>query len=246
MQEEERMARVALVTGGTRGIGAAIAKRLKQDGHTAVVCDVVDEQLKKFADETGIKSYNINVADHDSVVAGVKRIGEEVGPLDILVNNAGITRDGIMVKMTRDRNWDPVIAVNLGGVFNTCNVVLPGMNERKWGRIINISSMNGQRGQPGQTNYSATKAGIIGFSRSLALEAARAGVTVNCICPGFILTEMTAAMKPEMLEAMVKLIPLGRIGQPDDIANGVSFLASEASGWITGETLSINGGQHMP
>jgi acetoacetyl-CoA reductase len=246
MREEERMARVALVTGGTRGIGAAIAKRLKQDGHTAVVCDVVDEQLKKFADDTGIKSYNINVADHASVVEGAKRIAEEVGPIDILVNNAGITRDGIMVKMTRERNWDPVIAVNLGGVFNTCNVILPGMNERKWGRIINISSMNGQRGQPGQTNYSASKAGIIGFSRSLALEAARAGVTVNCICPGFILTEMTAAMKPEVLEAMVKLIPLGRIGQPEDIANGVSFLASEGANWISGETLSINGGQHMP
>ena len=239
------MARVALVTGGTRGIGAAIAKRLKSDGHTAVVCDVVDDQLKGFTDETGIPGYNINVADHDSVVEGVKTIEADVGPIDILVNNAGITRDGIMVKMTREKNWDPIIAVNLGGVFNTCNAILPGMNERKWGRIINISSMNGQRGQPGQTNYSATKAGIIGFSRSLALEAARSGVTVNCICPGFILTEMTAAMKPEMLEAMVKLIPLGRIGQPDDIAHGVSFLALEGSGWITGETMSINGGQFM-
>jgi acetoacetyl-CoA reductase len=150
-----------------------------------------------------------------------------------------------MVKMTREKNWDPIIAVNLGGTFNMCNVILPGMNERKWGRIVNISSMNGQRGQPGQTNYSATKAGIIGFSRSLALEAARAGVTVNCVCPGFTLTEMTAQMKPEMLEAMVKMIPLGRIGQPADIANGVSFLCKEESGWITGETMSINGGQYM-
>ena len=239
------MARVALVTGGTRGIGAAIAKRLKQDGHTVVVCDVVDEQISSFKTETGIPGYNINVADHASVAEGVKKITEEVGPIDILVNNAGITRDGIMVKMTREKNWDPVIAVNLGSVFNTCNVILPGMNERKWGRIVNISSMNGQRGQAGQTNYSAAKAGMIGFSRSVALEAARSGVTVNCICPGFILTEMTAAMKPEVLEASVKLIPLGRIGQPDDIANGVSFLASEGAGWITGETLSINGGQFM-
>jgi acetoacetyl-CoA reductase len=239
------MARVALVTGGTRGIGAAIAKRLKQDGHTVVVCDVVEEQIASFKAETGIPGYNINVADYSSVAEGVKKITADVGPIDILVNNAGITRDGIMVKMTREKNWDPVIAVNLGSVFNTCNVILPGMNERKWGRIINISSMNGQRGQAGQTNYSAAKAGMIGFSRSLALEAARSGVTVNCICPGFILTEMTAAMKPEVLEASVKMIPLGRIGQPDDIANGVSFLASEGSGWITGETMSINGGQFM-
>jgi acetoacetyl-CoA reductase len=239
------MARVALVTGGTRGIGAEIAKRLKADGNTVVVCDVVDEQLEKFTKETGIPGYNINIADIDSVKAGVAKIEADVGPIDILVNNAGITRDGLMVKMTREKNWDPIIAVNLGGTFNMCNVILPGMNERKWGRIVNISSMNGQRGQPGQTNYSATKAGIIGFSRSLALEAARAGVTVNCVCPGFTLTEMTAQMKPEMLEAMVKMIPLGRIGQPADIANGVSFLCKEESGWITGETMSINGGQYM-
>ena len=239
------MARVALVTGGTRGIGAEIAKRLKADGNTVVVCDVVDEQLKSFTKETGIKGYNINIADIDSVKAGVAKIEAEVGPIDILVNNAGITRDGLMVKMTREKNWDPIIAVNLGGCFNMCNVILPGMNERKWGRIVNVTSMNGQRGQPGQTNYSATKAGITGFSRSLALEAARAGVTVNCVSPGFTLTEMTAAMKPEMLEAMVKMIPLGRIGQPEDIANGVSFLCQEAASWITGETMSINGGQFM-
>jgi acetoacetyl-CoA reductase len=239
------MARVALVTGGTRGIGAEIAKRLKADGNTVVVCDVVDEQLESFTKETGIPGYNINIADIESVRAGVAKIEAEVGPIDILVNNAGITRDGLMVKMTREKNWDPIIAVNLGGCFNMCNVILPGMNERKWGRIVNITSMNGQRGQPGQTNYSTTKAGITGFSRSLALEAARAGVTVNCVSPGFTLTEMTAAMKPEMLEAMVKMIPLGRIGQPADIANGVSFLCKEESGWITGETMSINGGQFM-
>jgi acetoacetyl-CoA reductase len=239
------MARVALVTGGTRGIGAAIAKKLKAEGYTVVVCDVVGEQLSSFEAETGIKGFNINVADYAAVAEGAQKIEAAVGPVDVLVNNAGITRDGIMVKMTREKNWDPVIAVNLGSVFNTCNVFLPGMSQRKWGRIVNISSMNGQRGQPGQTNYSAAKAGMIGFSRSLALEAARFGVTVNCICPGFILTEMTAAMKPEMLEAMVKMIPLGRIGQPDDIANGVAFLASESAAWITGETMSINGGQFM-
>ena len=206
---------------------------------------IVDEQLEAFTKETGIAGYNINIADIDSVQAGVAKITEEVGPIDILVNNAGITRDGLMVKMTREKNWDPIIAVNLGGVFNMCNTILPGMNERKWGRIVNVTSMNGQRGQPGQTNYSATKAGVQGFSRSLALEAARAGVTVNCVSPGFILTEMTAAMKPEMLEMMVKMIPLGRIGQPADIANGVTFLCKEESGWITGETMSINGGQFM-
>ncbi len=239
------MARVALVTGGTRGIGAGIAKALKADGYTVAVCDVVDDQLEAFTKETGIAGYNINIADIESVQAGVAKVESEVGPIDILVNNAGITRDGLMVKMTREKNWDPIIAVNLGGCFNMCNTVLPGMNERKWGRIVNVTSMNGQRGQPGQTNYSATKAGVQGFSRSLALEAARAGVTVNCVSPGFILTEMTAAMKPEMLEMMVKMIPLGRIGQPEDIANGVAFLCKEESGWITGETMSINGGQFM-
>jgi acetoacetyl-CoA reductase len=171
------MARVALVTGGTRGIGAAIAKRLKEDGHTVVVCDVVDEQLQKFTEETGIPAYKIDVSDYASVQAGVKKIEEEIGPIDILVNNAGITRDGRMVKMTREKNWDPVIAVNLTSAFNTCNIIAPGMTERGWGRIVQISSMNGQRGQFGQSNYSATKAGIIGFNRSIAAELARNGVT---------------------------------------------------------------------
>ncbi len=240
------MARVALVTGGTRGIGAAISKRLKADGHTAVVCDVVDDQLKAFRDSTGIPAYNINVADHGSVVAGFKKIADEVGPIDILVNNAGITRDGRMVRMTPEKNWDPVIAVNLTGCFNTCNVAAPGMTERGWGRIVNISSMNGQRGQFGQTNYSASKAGIIGFSRSVALELARGGVTVNVISPGFILTEMTAVMPKEILDGEVQKIPMARIGQPEDIAYAVSFLVSDEAGWITGTTLSVNGGQFMP
>lgn len=239
------MARVALVTGGTRGIGAAIAKRLQKDGHKVVVCDVVDDQIAKFKDETGIAGYNIDVSSHAAVVEGVKKIEAEVGPIEILVNNAGITRDAIMVKMTREKNWDPVIAVNLGSVFNTCNVCLPGMNTRKWGRIVNISSMNGQRGQIGQANYCASKAGVIGYSRAIALEAARNGITINVICPGFIKTEMTAAMPPEVLDGAVKQIPLGRIGMPDDIAAGVSFLATEDAAWITGHTLSINGGQFM-
>lgn len=240
------MARVALVTGGTRGIGAAIAKRLQSDGYTAVACDVVDDQIAKFKDETGIAAYKIDVSDHGSVAEGVKQIEADIGPIDILVNNAGITRDGRMVKMTREKNWDPVIAVNLTSVFNTTNVIVPGMTERKWGRIVNISSMNGQRGQFGQTNYSATKAGIIGYSRSLALEVARGGITCNVVCPGFILTEMTAAMPAEILEGETKKIPMGRIGQPEDIANAVAFLVSEDAQWITGEVLSVNGGQHMP
>ncbi len=240
------MARVALVTGGTRGIGAAIAKRLKNDGYTVVVVDVVDEQIAKFKEETGIPGYKLDVSDTAAVQATVKQIEAEVGPIDVLVNNAGITRDARMVKMTRERNWDPVIAVNLTGVFNTCNALIPGMTERKWGRVINISSMNGQRGQFGQTNYSATKAGMIGFSRSVALECANKNVTVNCIAPGFILTEMTGAMPKEILDGEVAKIPAGRIGQPEDIAAGVAFLASDDASFITGMTLSINGGQFMP
>lgn len=240
------MARVALVTGGTRGIGAGIAKRLQKDGYKVAVCDVVDEQIAKFKEETGIPGWNINVADFASVSEGLKAVEAEVGPIDVLVNNAGITRDGRFVKMTREKNWDPVIAVNLGSVFNTCNVVLPGMTERKWGRIVNISSMNGQRGQFGQCNYSATKAGVIGLSRSMALECARAGVTVNVIAPGFILTEMTAAMPKEILDGEVAKIPVQRIGQPEDIAAAVAFLASDDAAFITGQTLSVNGGQLMP
>jgi acetoacetyl-CoA reductase len=240
------MARVAVVTGGTRGIGAAIAKRLKADGFSVAVLDVVDEQIETFKNETGIPGYNINVADYAAVEAGFKKIEEEVGPIDVLVNNAGITRDGRFIKMTREKNWDPVIAVNLSASFNTCRVAAPGMAERGWGRIVNISSMNGQRGQFGQTNYSASKAGIIGFSRSLAAELAKGGTTVNVVCPGFILTEMTAAMPKEILDGEVKKIPCARIGKPDDIAHAVSFLCTDGAEWITGETLSVNGGQHMP
>jgi acetoacetyl-CoA reductase len=240
------MARVALVTGGTRGIGAAIAKRFKADGVNVAVCDVVDDQIKSFTAETGIPGFNINVADYDSVKEGAAKIEAEVGPVDILVNNAGITRDGRLVKMTREKNWDPVIAVNLTSAFNTLNVFAPGMVERGWGRIINISSMNGQRGQFGQCNYSATKAGIIGLSRSFSMEVARNGVTVNVVAPGFILTEMTAAMPKEILDGEVKKIPMSRIGQPEDIAAAVAFLASDDAEWITGQTLSVNGGQLMP
>ncbi len=240
------MGRVALVTGGTRGIGAAIAKRLKNDGHSAVVCDVVDEQIAKFKEEAGIPGYKVDVADTAAVAEMVKQIEADHGPVDILVNNAGITRDGRLVRMTREKNWDPIIAVNLTGVFNTCLACLGGMAERKWGRVVNITSMNGQRGQFGQSNYSATKAGMIGFSRSIAMEVARNNVTVNCVSPGFILTEMTGAMPKDILDGEVAKIPVGRIGQPEDIAAAVAFLASEEASFITGITLSVNGGQLMP
>ncbi|MCA8932936.1 MAG: 3-oxoacyl-ACP reductase [Rhodospirillaceae bacterium] len=237
------MSRVALVTGGTRGIGAAIAKRLKADGLTAVACDVVADQLKAFEAETGIPGYEINVADYASVEAGVAKIEAEVGPIDILVNNAGITRDGQMFKMDPVAQWEAVLRVNLFGVFNTCRAISGGMRGRNWGRIINISSMNGQRGQFGQSNYSAAKAGMIGFTRSIAMELAGKGVTCNCVAPGFILTEMTGAMPPEILDGEVKKIPVGRIGQPDDIASAVSYLAKDEAAFITGQTISVNGGQ---
>ena len=241
------MARVALVTGGTRGIGAGIAKRLQKDGYKVAVCDVVDEQIVKFKDETGIPGYNINVADFNAVVEGVKKIEAEVGPIDILVNNAGITRDGRFVKMTREKNWDPVIAVNLTSAFNTCNVILPGMTERKWGRIINISSMNGQRGQFGQCNYSATKAGIIGLTRSLAMECARNGVTVNVVAPGFILTEMTggdAEGDPRRARCRRSRCSASASRRTSPLPS--SFLASDDASFITGQTMSVNGGHLMP
>jgi acetoacetyl-CoA reductase len=237
------MARVAVVTGGTRGIGAAIAKGLKAAGYNVAVCDVVDDQIAQFKDETGIPGYNIDVASFESVEAGFKQIESEVGPIDILVNNAGITRDGQMFKMDPVKQWEAVIKVNLFSVFNTCRVASPGMRDRKWGRIINISSMNGQRGQFGQSNYGAAKAGMIGFTRAIAVELGSRGITCNCVAPGFILTEMTGAMPKEILDGEVKKIPAGRIGQPDDIANMVVYLASEEASFITGATMSVNGGQ---
>ncbi|KAF0135903.1 MAG: acetoacetyl-CoA reductase [Rhodospirillaceae bacterium] len=239
------MARVALVTGGTRGLGAAIAKDLKAAGHNVVVCDVVEDQITKFKADTGIEGFKIDVGDFTSVEAGVKEIESKVGPIDILVNNAGITRDGFLHKMDPVKQWQAVINVNLGSAFNTCRYTIPGMRERGWGRIINISSMNGQRGQFGQVNYSAAKAGMLGFTRALAQEVANKGITVNAVCPGFILTEMTGAMPKEVLDAEVKKIPLGRIGQPDDIGYMVAFLASDQASFITGATMSVNGGQYM-
>jgi acetoacetyl-CoA reductase len=238
------MARVALVTGGTRGIGAAISKAMKDAGYTVAANYAGnDEAANAFKAETGIPVYKWSVADYDACVAGVKQVEAEHGPIDVLVNNAGITRDGFFHKMTLEQ-WKAVIDTNLNGLFNMTHPVYPGMRERKFGRIINISSINGQKGQAGQTNYSAAKAGDIGFTRALAQEGARAGVTVNAICPGYIGTEMVRAIDEKVLnERIIPQIPVGRLGEPDEIARCVVFLASDEAGFITGSTISANGGQ---
>ena len=239
------MARVAIVTGGTRGIGEAISIALRDEGVTVAANYAGNEEkAREFSDRTGIKSYKWDVADLDACLAGVQQVESELGPVDILVNNAGITRDGTMKKMSR-QSWDEVLDVNLGGCFNMAKAVWGGMNERKYGRVVNIGSINGQAGQYGQVNYAAAKSGIHGFTKALAQEGARAGITVNAIAPGYIDTEMVAAVPPDVLEKIVAKIPVGRLGRATEIARGVTFLCSEEGGFITGSTLSINGGQHM-
>ena len=239
------MARVAIVTGGTRGIGEAISIALKDMG-LAVAANYGgnDERAKAFTERTGIRAYKWDVSDFDACQKGVRQVEEELGPVDILVNNAGITRDSTMKKMTRDM-WDEVIDVNLGGCFNMAKAVWAGMNERKYGRIVNIGSINGQAGQYGQVNYAAAKSGIHGFTKALAQEGARSGVTVNAIAPGYIDTDMVAAVPDDVLQKIVARIPVGRRGRADEIARGVAFLCDETAGFVTGSTLSINGGQHM-
>src|SRR5207248_4543165 len=240
------MARVALVTGGTRGIGAAISKGLKAAGYKVAASYAGnDAAAEKFKAETGINVYKWDVSSFEACAAGVKQVEAALGPIDVLVNNAGITRDAQLHRM-KPEHWTDVINTNLGSVFNMCRNVIEGMRERKFGRIINISSINGQKGQFGQSNYSAAKAGEIGFTKALALEGARAGITVNAICPGYINTEMVQAVPKDVLEKnILPLIPIGRLGEPEDIARCVVFLAPDDAGFITGSTLSANGGQYL-
>jgi len=239
------MARVAIVTGGTRGIGEAICLALKDQGiSVAANYGGDDAKAKAFTDRTGIPAFKWNVGDHQECLDGVAAVEAALGPVDIIVNNAGITRDGTLMKMSYAQ-WDEVIRVNLGGCFNMAKAVFAGMKSRGFGRIVNIGSINGQAGQYGQVNYAAAKSGIHGFTKALAQEGARFGITVNAIAPGYIDTDMVAAVPADVLEKIVAKIPAGRLGQASEIARGVVFLCGDDAGFVTGSTLSINGGQHM-
>ncbi len=239
------MARVAIVTGGTRGIGEAISLALKDMGITVAANYAGnDDKARAFESDTGIRVFKWDVGDHEACLAGCEAVTTALGPVDIVVNNAGITRDGTLARMTFD-DWNDVMRVNLGGCFNMAKACFPGMIARGWGRIVNIGSINGQAGQYGQVNYAAAKSGIHGFTKALAQEGAKKGVTVNAIAPGYIDTDMVAAVPEAVLEKIVAKIPVGRLGQAHEIARGVAFLVSEDGGFVTGSTLSINGGQHM-
>jgi acetoacetyl-CoA reductase len=240
------MNRVAVVTGGTRGIGAAISKALAASGYkVAAVYHGNDAAAAKFKSETGVQVYKWDVGSFEGCATGLAQVAQDLGPVDIVVNNAGITRDGMFHKMTPDQ-WSQVINTNLNSLFNMCRPVIEGMRERGFGRIVNISSINGQKGQMGQVNYSAAKAGDIGFTKALAQENATKGVTVNAICPGYIATEMVMAVPKDVLEkAILPHIPVRRLGQPEEIARCVVFLVADEAGFITGSTLSANGGQNM-
>ncbi|MEJ8816025.1 acetoacetyl-CoA reductase [Variovorax ureilyticus] len=238
--------RVALVTGGTAGIGAATAQALAEAGYrVAANYGSNSEAANRFSERTGIPAFAWNVADLAACREGVARVEAELGPVDVLVNNAGITRDAMLHKMS-DAHWREVIDINLGGCFNMCRAVIEGMRERRYGRIVNMSSVNGLSGQAGQCNYAATKAGLIGFTKSLALEGASRNITVNVIAPGYTDTAMVGAVPPEVLTGILKTVPVGRLATPAEIARAVVFLASEDAGFITGITLSINGGKYMP
>jgi acetoacetyl-CoA reductase len=239
------MTRTALVTGGSRGIGAAISIALKKAGYNVAANYAGnDEAARKFTDETGIKTYKWSVADYDACAAGIKTVEEDLGPVEVLVNNAGITRDAPFHKMT-PQQWREVVDTNLSGVFNMTHPLWNGMRERKFGRVITISSINGQKGQFAQANYSAAKAGDLGFTKALAQEGARAGITVNAICPGYIATDMVMAVPEKVRESIIAQIPVGRLGEADEIARCVVFLASDEAGFITGSTITANGGQYF-
>ena len=239
------MARVALVTGGTRGIGAAISVALKEAGRTVVASYVGNERAAhSFSESHGIAAVKFDASDFAACETAVQQIHDEHGPIEILVNNAGITRDGTMARMTRDM-WDAVMDTNLGSCFNLCKLTFDAMRRAKFGRVVNIGSINGQAGQYGQVNYAAAKSGIHGFTKALAQEGARFSITVNAIAPGYVDTEMVRAVPPDVLEKIVQRIPMGRLGQAQDIARGVVFLTGDDADFITGSTLSINGGQHM-
>jgi acetoacetyl-CoA reductase len=240
------MARVAVVTGGTRGIGEAVCKALQKAGYqVAANYGGNDEAAQKFKAATGIPVYKWDVSSFDACAAGVKQIEADLGPIEILVNNAGIARDSMFHRM-KPEQWTMVINTNLNSLFNMCRPVIEGMRTRKFGRIINISSINGQKGQMGQTNYSASKAGELGFTKALAQESAKSGITVNAICPGYIATEMVKAVPQEVMEkSILPQIPIGRLGEPEEVARCVVFLASDDAGLITGSTLTANGGQVM-
>ncbi len=239
------MARVALVTGGTRGIGAAISTGLKAAGFTVAANYAGNvEKAEAFKAETGIPVFRFDVSDPEAAAAGVKAVEADLGPVDVLVNNAGITRDGTLHKMTFDQ-WSAVIRTNLDSMFCMTRPLIEGMRDRNYGRIINISSINGQKGQAGQTNYSAAKAGVIGFTKALAQENARKGITVNCICPGYIDTEMVQAVPPKVLESIIATIPVGRLGKAEEIASMVVYLASEQAAFVTGSVMTVNGAQYI-
>ncbi|HEX4194156.1 MAG TPA: acetoacetyl-CoA reductase [Stellaceae bacterium] len=239
------MARVAVVTGGTRGIGRSIAEALHGAGYKVAANYAGNaEAAQQFTSETGIRAYRFDVSKYDACVDGVKSIEADLGPVDVLVNNAGITRDAVLHRM-KPEQWGEVIATNLTSCFNMCRVVIDGMRERSFGRIVNIGSINGQAGQYGQVNYAAAKSGIHGFTKALAQEGAPKGITVNAIAPGYIDTDMVRAVPPNVLEKIVARVPVGRLGSATEIARGVLFLVSDEGAFITGSTLSINGGQHM-
>ena len=239
------MARVAIVTGGTRGIGRGIAERLKLQGYeVASTYAGNDAAAAQFSDDTGIRAFKWDVADYDACQSGVAQIAADLGDVDVLVNNAGITRDGTLMKMSKE-DWQAVIDTNLGSCFNMCKAVFPAMRENRFGRIVNIGSINGQAGQYGQVNYAAAKSGIHGFTKALAQEGARYNITVNAVAPGYVDTDMVASVPDNVLEKIVATIPVGRLGNATEIARAVLFLIADDATFVTGSTVSVNGGQHM-